>query len=185
MNQDQELKQRIYLELEHKLHETPWQSGASEAHGVLTALACTGTTPENVRNRGDLFQLSEPDHIDIIEGLFAMAYRELENDSPGFNLLLPTGDESQLTRAEAISSWCQGFITGLCRDDTALLNSDITEVREALADIMQIGHIELDPAAVEDNERALIEIEEFLRIAIQLVYDHLQPAPSAAPQSVN
>ena len=185
MTQEQELKQRLYLELEHKLRATPWQSGASEAHGVLTALACSGTTPDNIRNRGEVFQLSDREHIDIIEGLFAMVYRDLENEQPGFNLLLPSIDESQLARAEAISSWCQGFITGLCRDDTHILNSDITEVRETLADVMEIAHIELDPNSVDDNERALVEIEEFLRVAIQLVYDHLQPAPAGTSQTLN
>ena len=155
---------------------------------MLTGLACKGVLPANVRNRADLFRLSEPAHVDMIEGLFAMAHRDLENDQPGFDLLLPDGDASQLERGEAISSWCQGFITGLCHEDTAVMESEEDEVREAIASIMEIGHLELDLDDPDGNERALVEVEEFLRVAVQLVYDHLQPASgdtSVSAQTLN
>lgn len=171
-----EFQNRIFLDLEQKLRSTPWNSGASEAHGLLCGLACAGVTTDTVRTRAYLFQLNDTEDIDIIEGMFSLSERDLQDEAFGFELMLPPEDTSQIERAEALSSWCQGFLQGICHDNTDLLTSDKLSVKEALEDIMQIGHIELDPKNLEQNERSLSELEEFLRVAVQLVYDELRSA---------
>ena len=171
-----EFQNRIFLDLEAKLRATPWNSGASEAHGLLCGLACSGVTAATIRTRGYLFQLEDETDVDIIEGMFSLAERDLQDDAFGFDLMLPPEDASQIERGEALSSWCQGFLQGLCHDNADIMRSSHPEVREALEDILQIGHIELDSNEREENERSLAELEEYLRVAVQLIYDELRPA---------
>ncbi|MGI9316435.1 MAG: UPF0149 family protein [bacterium] len=182
-----EFQNQIFLDLEHKLRSTPWNSGASEAHGLICGLACSGVTADTIRTRAYLFQLSDLEHIEIIEGMFSLAERDLQDDAFSFELMLPPDDASQLERGEALSSWCQGFLQGICHDNADALTLNSAPVKEALEDILQIGHIELDPNEQEQNERSLSELEEFLRVAAQLIYDELKPASiaqSTAPSTL-
>jgi len=180
-----QFQHRIFVDLEHKLRATPWNSGASEAHGVLCGLACLGITGDTIRTRAYLFQLEAQEHVDIIEGMFGLVCRDLEDEDFGFDLMLPADDTTQIELAESISSWCQGFLLGVCHEQTDILNSENPAVREALNDIIEIGHIEIDPSLEEQNERDLSEIIEFLRVATQLIYDELQPHPQPQPQHSN
>lgn len=171
----QSFEDSIFIELEQKLRNTPWNNGASEAHGLLCALACLGVTDDTIRSHAFLLQLQQDADIDLIDGLFCLACRDLSSETFHFNLLLPGQQVSQIQRAEALSSWCQGFLQGFCYDNADALNDPDTTVSETLHDIMTIGHIELEPDKPEHNERALSELQQFLRVAVQLLFDQLQP----------
>ena len=184
-----EFQDRIFLDLESKLRSTPWNSGASEAHGLLCGLACAGVTSATVRTRAYLFKLEDKEDVDIIEGMFSLAERDLQDDAFSFTLMLPPEDASQLERGEALSSWCQGFLQGLCHNNADVMKSSHPQIREAVEDILQIGHIELDLSEPEQNERSLSELEEYLRVAVQLIYDELRPVTqdnsSTPPKNLN
>ncbi len=47
----------LYRDLERKLKNSKWNSGASEAHGLLSAIACRGLPGEQIRAKAWLFQL--------------------------------------------------------------------------------------------------------------------------------
>ena len=177
-------QQQIYNELDTKLRASPWGSGASEAHGLLAGLACAGVTAETVRTRAYLLQLSEASHIDMLEGMFSLILRELGDSGFGFNLMLPDDSYSIAERTEAVSCWCQGFLQGSFHQDTSLLQNADSEVEEAFNDILEIGHLELEPdvdSAAADGQ--LLELEEFLRVAVQLIFDALQPATTDQPST--
>ena len=179
------LQTRIYDGLDQKLRASPWNGGASEAHGLLAALACKGASDATIRTKAYLLQLDDEPDIEVIEGMFGLIMRDLGNPEFGFNLLLPGDDHSQIERGEGISSWCQGFLQGFCHDDPEAFQGDNVTVTEALQDVMKIGHLELNPEDLEDNERALLELEEFLRVAVQLVYDELQPIDASTLSRLN
>ena len=173
----------IYHDLDARLRITPRHGSAAEAHGLLSALACLGTGPESVRGSARLLNLDDEGHLEIIDSLYAMVCRDLRNDGFGFQLLLP-GDRSPVQdRVEAVSDWCQGFLLGICHVDGQLPDGAGPEVREAVDDIREIGRLETGPDDPEDNERALTEIVEFLRVAVQLVHDCLQPGQASAMES--
>ena len=48
----------IYKALNDKLRNTAWASGAAEAHGLLSALACCGVTDAQLPQQARLFRLS-------------------------------------------------------------------------------------------------------------------------------
>ena len=174
----------IFGELEHKLRGSPWNSGASEAHGLLAALACCGIQPGEIRAKSWLFNLDEEPHRDIIEGLYALVCRELDDPEFSFSLLLPDEESTLAQRAEAVSDWCQGFLQGIYHGDGVLPQGAGAQTREAVNDIREIGHLEPDPNDPEGSERDLAEVVEFLRVAVLLIREELQPrSPGATPAS--
>ena len=178
-NDPRQFQQKIYRELDEKLRSTGWKSGASEAHGLLTGLACRGVTSSQVTNRFYLFQVDEEEEIPVLQGLFELVSADLESSEPTFNLLLADGSSEITERIDEVANWCAGFLQGFCSDGSAVLKECSNEVQELIQDIMDISGMQADqPSAneekdAEEEERSLTEIEEYLRVGVQLIYDEL------------
>lgn len=173
----------IYHDLDAGLRNASRNGSASEAHGLLSALACLGTEPEDVRSKARLLHLNEATHLEIIDGLYAMVCRDLADEGFAFQLLLPGDSSPLLDRVEAVSDWCRGFLLGIYHVDGRLPDHTGPEVREAVDDIREIGHLEAGADDPEGNERALVEVVEFLRVAVQLIHEELRSEPASAMES--
>ena len=176
------------LELEELLYRIDASMGAAEAHGALCGMLCARGTVELSEwvdhVVGEQEQGSDLLH-DVVHKLSELHQTTLEmiNDSTGgFTLLLPDDDDSLPERVEAIAAWCQGFIYGLAAggiqqgsalpEDTEELLKDMVEISRAGPDADDGG----DGAANEDeDEVALMEIEEYVRMGVLLIYEELQP----------
>lgn len=171
----------IYRDLDRRLKASRWNSGASEAHGLLSALACLGIPGDRLRTKAWLFQLSARADIELLEGLYGLILRDLQSDGFEFSLLLPDGDHGngQSSRIESLADWCGGFIQGFLHDGEHNLKDAPDPVREAVNDIMEISRVDVDAGADEGSERQMLEIEEYLRVAVQIIFEELNPA--AAP----
>lgn len=178
-------------ELEELLYRIDADMGAADAHGALCGMLCA---------RGAI-ELSEwVDHVigkkeqgsellhDVVHKLSELHQTTLEmmNDSTGeFRLLLMDDDDPLPERVEALATWCQGFIYGLAAggiqegselpEDTAELLNDMIEISRAGHDVDDAGVEETD----EDNDEvAYMEIEEYVRMGVLLIYEELQPLQS-------
>ncbi len=180
---DQTFREALYRRLDIKLRDTPWNSGASEAHGLLCALAGRGIQPQDIRQKAGLFQLTEVEHIDLIEGLYALVCRELDDEEFGFQLLLPDDNQPIHARIEAVTDWCQGFLQGIYHDQGRLPEQATPIVQEAAESIMEIGHLATGTDDSDLSEHHLMEVIEFLRVAAQLIHDSFRFAPSPAVHS--
>jgi hypothetical protein len=62
------------------------------------------------------------------------------------------------------------------------------EAAEVLRDMTEITHVDVDPEDdPETNEAAYAELVEFVRVGVQLLYEHLQPLrepPTNRPREV-
>ncbi len=179
------------VELEELLYRIDAAMGAADAHGALCGMLCARGTVE----------LSEwVDHVigeqeqgdellhDVVHKLSELHQSTLEmmNDATGdFKLLLLDDDDPLPERVEALAAWCQGFIYGLAAggiqegselpEDTAELLKDMIEISRAGHDVDDTGVEESD---VNDDEMAYMEIEEYVRMGVLLVYEELQPLQS-------
>ena len=182
-----EFQQNIYRDLDEKLRTSDWNSGASEAHGLLTGLACRGVFATEVGNKMHLLELDDGEYGTLLEGLFELIVRELQSPDPIFNLLLPSDSADNRKLAEDLSGWCQGFLQGVYNDGTAAIGQSSDVVRELMGDIMNIGN--MDVASIDNSdheaEKSLVEIEEYLRVGIQLAYDELVNHAQSAETSAN
>ena len=179
----------IYRDLDRRLKASRWNSGASEAHGLLSALACLGIPGEQLRAKAWLFQLSEKTDLDLLEGLYGLILRDLQSDGFEFSPLLPDGLCGDAQNIESLADWCGGFVQGFLHDDAERLDGVPDPVRESVNDIMEISRVEVEARvdAGEETERQLVEIEEYLRVAIQVIFEELNPraGPSAGMAGLN
>ncbi|HSR65848.1 MAG TPA: UPF0149 family protein [Xanthomonadaceae bacterium] len=93
-----------------------------------------------------------------------------------FELLLPGVDASLAERSGALFDWCRGFLGGfgLASGAEPPLSE---ESREALADIARLAAASPQEEGDEEDEDALTEIEEFVRVAALLLHGDCVLAP--------
>ena len=99
-----------------------------------------------------------------------------------FDLLIPEDDAPIEERTRALSLWCNGFLYGLGTTgaaDPARLSPDAGEVVRDLTEITRAGVDAAD--GVEENEAALAELVEFVRVGVQLVFEEAGRQRSSAP----
>jgi uncharacterized protein YgfB (UPF0149 family) len=87
----------------------------------------------------------------------------------GFELLMPPADASLQERSGALFDWCRGFLGGfgLAAGAEPPLSG---EAREALADLARLAGAQPQDDGDEEDEDALAEIEEFVRVAALLLH---------------
>jgi hypothetical protein len=90
------------------------QVHAAELHGVLTGLVCAGFPFEShdyLAMITDLFNDGEnlPVKVKaIVKLMFSDIWKNILDDSYGFQLMLPDDDDSIVERGHALSVWVQG-----------------------------------------------------------------------------
>jgi uncharacterized protein YgfB (UPF0149 family) len=157
---------------------------AAEAHGTLVGSLCS--TPctladwlAEILPEGRADALAAAD----LRAVFESTAGALVEGALAFQPLLPADDAPIADRTAALGVWCQGFVyglgTGVAMSDLAALQDEAGEV---LRDMIQITHVDVDPAdGDERNEVAYAELVEFVRVGVQLMYEHLQPLRESRP----
>ncbi len=156
------------------LEQNDADMGAAEAHGVAVGMLCVDFRSEAGNWLNELFK----DPISLLEEaksqlsvIFAQTQNLLIEDNEfAFDLLLPDDDSDLSEQAEALRTWCQGFLFGVGYNKTdALWPGDCQEI---IQDIVEITKMETNIDS-EDDENNLVEIHEYLRAAVLLVRDQL------------
>ena len=111
-----------------------------------------------------------------LDTLRAASLAQLSDRGFGFELLLPEGDATLGERSGALFDWCRGFLGafGLASGANPPLSD---EGSEALADIARLATATAQDDGDEDDEEALAEIEEFVRVAVLLLHGDCVLAP--------
>lgn len=174
-------------DLQRVLVQTRALTDAAEAHGTLVGSLCAsrctlGDWLAEILPEGRAEGLAAQD----LQAVFEATAGALVEGALAFEPLLPADDAPIGDRATALGEWCQGFLYGLGAGP-ALPDPDALqgEAAEVLRDMTAITQVDVDPADdPETNEAAYAELVEFVRVAVQLLYEHLQPLrepPPAAP----
>jgi uncharacterized protein YgfB (UPF0149 family) len=151
----------------------------SEAHGCLCGALCA----RRDYSRGEWLDEIVPEDAEAagsgaIAALFEETVGVLAGPDLAFQPLLPDDETALEQRVEALAAWCTGFLYGFGAtgraDGWRPLPPDVTEVLADFANIAQAGAP--GPDAVEEDENDYVQLVEFLRAAVQLVYE----APGAA-----
>jgi yecA family protein len=178
-------------DLEELLYRVDATMVAAEAHGALCGMLCARGTVELSEwvdhVVGEQEQGSELLH-DVVHKLSDLHQSTLEmmNDATAeFRLLLPDDDEPLPERVDALAAWCQGFVYGLAAGgitEESELPEDTDELLKDMIEISRARHDADDEEAEEtdanDDEVAYMEIEEYVRMGVLLMYEELQPLQS-------
>jgi uncharacterized protein YgfB (UPF0149 family) len=157
---------------------------ASELHGSLCGLLAADGRPGK---RSVLSALhlepgsdSVSDHDqDVLDQVARQSAEELADPELGFEPLLPADDRPLPERADALVDWCRGFLGGFGLGGPAVHGRLSEEGQEILRDLGTIAASSLDFGSAEEDEDALIELHEFIRMGAMLLFTecHL-PGPS-------
>lgn len=115
--------------------------------------------------------LPAPAPDDALDRLRKATVEQLQDRDFEFRLLLPDTDAPLQQRAAAVLEWCRGFLGGfgLAAGQAPTLSE---EGREALQDLAGLARAAGDQfEGGEDEEAALAEIEEFVRVAALLLHN--------------
>ena len=153
----------------------------SEVQGILTGVLCLPDADkvdwlELIFSTGGAGAPSPgKDFSEQLLNLFKITEAQLADSEFGFLLLLPPQDAGVVDRAEALAAWSRGFLLGISSTGLTAENCSDT-VREILGDVVEFSGVEA--GSEEQNheaeaERALAEIEEYLRVATRLLKEEL------------
>lgn len=148
---------------------------AAEAHGLATGMLCI----ENQAEVANWLSQLLPDDVVLIDedktilvALFEQTRKLLNDEEDGFryNLFLPGDDEPLSKQLEALRSWCEGFLFGVgFSRSSSDWPGDTGEIMKDLVEFTKLD-AEVDEQMDEDeDESALIEIQEYIRVAVMMV----------------
>lgn len=156
--------------------QDPPDSSVAEMHGILSGMLCSDPGLDcddwlETVFAEDCRKLSEADRATLAT-LFETTRVDLASPDLTFELLLPDDEEPLTERTRALGHWCQGFLFGLGQSVGNRQWSD--EADEVLHDLAEISRIESEGSTAEDEE-AYAEIEEYVRMAVQLIRSDFEP----------
>jgi uncharacterized protein len=145
-------------------------SSAAEAHGLAAGMLCVNRHAHGSAWLKQLFEdetaLNDRDKLILLQ-LFEEAKDSLASDEYDFELFLPEDDTPLIVQIAALSDWCQGFLFGVGALYQAGEQSG--QANEILRDIAEFTRVDPDSEG-EENEVAFMEVTEYLRTAVLLLY---------------
>jgi uncharacterized protein YgfB (UPF0149 family) len=179
-------------EVDQALRDLGAGAAGPEAHGGLCGLVCVlgaegpATWVAELRPGAGPAPGAPAGAGDILRGLATVTCQALTEGDMSFVLLLP-GDEVPLgDRTEALAVWCTGFLEGLGtaagRSRYDLSGNEVA--REILADFSEIARAGFESGEPDgEAEAAYVELVEFVRVSVQLLFEELYPLRRGAPRT--
>lgn len=180
-----------FFELETLLADCDCESEAAEVHGSLCSLlSIYGDHARDVWMTQALAGCDQAavglsDCREYLQKTFGFTTEKLGQGELDFELLLPDDESPIADRAEGIASWASGFLHGVGVASNVPGLRDIVErepLSEILADILAISQAGDDGLGSEnESEQAIVELIEYLRVALQLCFEEFAPVRAAIP----
>lgn len=168
-----------YDEIQLQLSAGDMEIGPAETHALICGLICGDFETSLQLMQQELFSGSDvqdpllQECRSILLQMHAEIREQLEDPVMGFRLMLPDEDGNSDERAQQLVNWCQGFLFGFgisVRDHERKM-SDVAQ--ETLGDISELTRLDVKAIDADDEEQRqqLVELEEFLRVAVMTIYE--------------
>jgi len=179
-------------QLEDLLFQVDAAMGAVESHGALCGMLCAqGATDAPqwlvhvLGDQGEGAKAALKTVAAQLMQVYQFTVEQINDAEVEFDLYLPDDDDPLEERLEALSSWCQGFVYGIAaggiQEDTKLPD----DTQELIRDMIEISHLSQASIEVDDDddmeqdEVAFMEVMEYVRMGVVLIYEELQPLQSS------
>lgn len=154
----------------------------SDLHGSLTGYLCAGGVA-SARDWLAALQLQLDDAETVaaaksvpLQQLFGECRAWLADPDQRFEPLLPAADTPVDVRADALVEWCRGFLGGIGLAGAAQAGGLSADGAEILRDFGTIAASNFEYADSEEDESALAEVIEFIRVGVLLLHAELANA---------
>jgi uncharacterized protein YgfB (UPF0149 family) len=164
-----------YEQLDVLVRQLRLGTTASELHGSLCGFLAGGGSATGHSLFAQL-QLdgegSTPSAADqtLLEQLVRQCATALADPEMGFAPMLPADDRPLDERAEATAEWCRGFLGGFGLTGASTHAKLTDEAQEMLHDLGAIASSSFDYGDENEDEDALIEVQEFIRVGAMLLH---------------
>ena len=168
----------MLAEIANKL---PIVTGVPWLHGALTAKTVLHDGSDVAHWMGALIGQPvalSPEEQDSLSVLNQFICKVLEGDNFNFNFPNISDDDPLMDRIGALSSWSEGFTIALsvqsdARIDVLSRDAEYRDFLGVLTSIMELAYygVSNDEADVEQNERDLTELIEYVRLAVHHFYE--------------
>lgn len=173
-----------YQEIDQVLQHTSLKLHPAQVHGVITGLICAD--PNSKKGWEELVtgQKEANKTHEILQKIYENTANQLADFLFEFQLILPSDRTALPERAEALTLWCQGFLTGLKLKQVDIEGREESDITEAIDDIIEIAKMNYEEVvASEEDEAAFMELVEYVRMAAILIYQDLQPGNKSKENS--
>ena len=179
-----------FEQLEDLFYQLKIKASPSGFHGFLCGrLSCGAVQMEDLVNSSTQWLGLEEEAAEAafstLEAFYEATLSDLQDISFLFKPLLPDDELPLAERLIAVGEWCSNYLSGLGEGMGAEFEAS-EDGKEALQDIAAIGQIstdfEGDEEQQEDDERDYLELVEYVRVAVQLVFSDLDPMADAEPE---
>lgn len=179
-----------HAELDLALSELRFGVGPSDLHGSLTGFLCAGGVA-NARNWLQRLEIDADDQVAdrdrhaLLDRLFRDCRQQLEDPDLGFEPLLPGDDQPLAERADALVQWCRGFLGGFGLSGAGKPENLSGDSAEILRDFSTIAGTRFEYEDAEEDESALAEVLEFIRVGVLLLHTEMAAPPAGRPGTVH
>ena len=178
----------MFDEVEKALKLHSWSIDAAEFHGMLSGLICAGAEDDEIDNWlpvliGERYLTEEeylPIELDVLDAYFKVR-SELDADGFEYQVLLPDESQSIERRAHSMRLWCMGFLLTLIDYGEIEVDELSEDCSNFVFDLQFITNVEVDEDELEDEleDMAYFIIVEYLRVGVQIIYEHINPYGSS------
>lgn len=168
--------------LEAALRRAGSSWGAAQAHGMMTGrLAVEGTAAERaclaqILEASDTANALAKEVEGMLAAVFDATYCELAGRQSEFSPMLPDDSATTTARTEALAHWSEGYLHGLVsKESSEGIRKQLAHepVAGIIKDLLAMTRAAVDVDGDEEDEAAYAEVVEYLRVAVQLVYEEL------------
>jgi len=163
-----------YKDLNKALSQTTLKLHPSELHGLICGILCGDL---NTHSAWETFKISSQEIVQtqILKDVFDVSALELNEWLFDFQLILPLDAEELPIRAEALTLWAQGFLTGLKHVHVQIVDRPPSDMTEAIHDLIEIAKMNYEEViSSEEDETAYVELVEYVRMAVILIYQDMR-----------
>lgn len=166
-----------FEELDRALQEAETPITAAEVHGIMCGSLCV-SAPEGGWETlilGRAAQtVSDSEAGRVLRAVYDQTQAWLDDNEMEFQLYVPDDERPLDERATAVADWCRGFMLGMAAGGVKSVEQLPENAQEVVRDFAAIAELTVDAPADEEQEQALTEIEEYMRVGAQLVYEELR-----------
>lgn len=179
-----------FTQIEATLALAGIELSASETHGTIVGAIAnhmkSGITPDLLKLIEPSAGAEDPKFAQLKDLLYDL-YREntevLLESTAGFTPLLPGEDESLSARVEGLATWCKGYLLGLLYNNAFSIDQLPDGGAEIARDMMEIAEAGAGAGDETEEDWALSELEEYIKVGAQLIFEFIYSERAAVAPS--